>query len=135
MIRTESELRSIRDSVSLVGRLSDSLVRVGPFSLGIDGLLAWIPAVGEIYSVCAGAFILAQGARAGVGVSVLAPAAVLLGVRTLGDAVPFAGPLFADAFTAHKWAARMIVRAIDQKLGAAADQAPGDRWTRWSIPA
>ena len=44
---TQTELRSIRDSISLIGRLSDSLVRIGPFSLGVDGVLSWIPAVGE----------------------------------------------------------------------------------------
>lgn len=36
--------------------------------------------------------------------------------RTLGNAIPLAGPLFADVFTAHKWAARMIVWAIDQRI-------------------
>jgi hypothetical protein len=117
MTRTDSDLRSIRSSVSLVGRLSDNIVRIGPFSLGIDGVLSWIPAVGEIYSIGAGAFILVQGVRAGVPASVLARAAFILGLRTFGDAVPFAGPLFADVFTAHKWAANMVVRAIDQRLG------------------
>jgi hypothetical protein len=130
MIRTDSELRSIRNSVSLVGRLSDSIVRVGPFSLGIDGVLSWIPAVGEIYSLGAGAFILAQGVRAGVPVSVLARSAFVLGVRTFGDVIPFAGPLFADVFTAHKWAANMVVRAIDQRLGAPVADMGAAQWDR-----
>src|SRR5579864_3970761 len=103
MTRTDAELRSIRDSVSLVGHLSDSIVRLGPFSLGIDGVLSWIPAVGEFYSLGAGAFILVQGFRGGAPASVLAGAAFILGIRTFGDAIPFAGPLFADVFTAHKW--------------------------------
>lgn len=129
MIRSEAELRSIRDGVSLVGRLSDSIVKLGPFSLGVDGVLSWIPAVGEAYNFAAGAFILVQGARAGVPATVLARAALILGVRTLGDAVPLAGPLFADVFTAHKWAANMVVEAIDRRLGSpAAPRARGSRW-------
>lgn len=128
MTRTDAELRSIRDSVSLVGHLSDSIVRFGPFSLGIDGVLSWIPGVGEVYSLVAGAFILAQGYRAGVPASVLASAALVLGVRTLGDIVPIAGPLFADVFTAHKWAARMVVGAIDQRLGVPIVEPRGSRW-------
>jgi hypothetical protein len=116
---TEPELRSIRDSVRMVGRLSDGIIKLGPFSLGIDGVLSWIPAVGEFYSIGAGAFILVQGARAGVPASVLVQAALILGVRTLGDAIPLAGPVFSDLFTAHKWAAGMIVEAIDAQLGAA----------------
>jgi hypothetical protein len=127
MARSQSELRSIRDSVNVVGRLSDSIVRFGPFSLGIDGVLSWIPVVGEIYSLGAGAFIMVQGVRAGVPATVLARAAFILGLRTFGDAVPFAGPVFADLFTAHKWAARMIVEAIDRKLGAPAPP----RFGRW----
>jgi hypothetical protein len=136
MTPTEQDLRSIRDSVRLVGRLSDSIVRVGPFSLGIDGVLSWIPAVGEIYSLGAGAFLLVQGARAGVSASVLARAALVLGIRTFGDAVPFAGPLFADLFTAHKWAARMIVQDIDQRLGEPVQATRRPRWSgRASVAA
>lgn len=128
MTRTDAELKRIRDSVSLVGRLSDSIVRLGPFSLGIDGVLSWIPAVGEVYSLGAGAFILMQGYRAGAPASVLAQAAFILGIRTFGDVIPFAGPLFADVFTAHKWAAKMIVRAIDERLGVADSATPRARW-------
>jgi hypothetical protein len=128
MIRTDAELTSIRNSVNLIGRLSDNIVRLGPLSLGVDGVLSWIPAVGEIYSFSAGAFILVQGARAGVPASVLARAALILGARTLGDVVPLAGPVFADLFTAHKWAAGMIVAAIDRQLGA---QPAAPRRSRW----
>ena len=118
MTKSAVELRAIRDSVALAGRLSDSLVHLGPFSLGIDGVLSWIPGLGDLYSTAAGAFIVVQGARAGVSVSVLGGAAMLLGVRTLAGAVPIAGSAFADFFTAHKWAAAMVVRAIDELLGA-----------------
>jgi hypothetical protein len=119
-IKSAPELRAIRDSVALVGRLSDSLVHLGPFSLGIDGVLSWIPGLGDVYSTAAGAFIVVQGARAGVSSSVLGGAAMLLVLRTAVGAVPVAGSAFADFFTAHKWAAAMVVRAIDEKLGAEA---------------
>jgi hypothetical protein len=135
MTKTDAELRSIRDSVSLVGHLSDSIVRLGPFSLGIDGVLSWIPAVGEVYSLAAGAFILVQGARARVPVSVLALAAFILGLRTFGDVIPLAGPLFADIFTAHKWAANMIVRAIDRRLGVPVAAPRRARWDFSSVAA
>jgi hypothetical protein len=118
-MNTETELRAIRDSVAYVGRLSDSLVRLGPFSLGIDGVLSWIPGLGELYSTAAGAFIVIQGARAGAPPAVLAAAAALIFLRTTVSALPIAGALAADMFTAHKWAAAMIVRAIDRRLGEA----------------
>jgi len=124
MNRSETELRSIRDSVALVGRLSDSIVRLGPFSLGVDGVLSWIPGVGEVYSTVAGGFIVLQGARAGVPLGTLAAATALLGCRTVFSAAPIAGALFADVFTAHRWAAAMIVKAIDVRLGERSPDRP-----------
>jgi hypothetical protein len=128
MHRDDNHLRDIRDSVAFVGRMSDGILRLGPFSLGIDGVLSWVPGVGDVYSVLAGAFIVIQGARAGVPTPSLIAAAALIGVRTLAGSVPIAGSAFADLFTAHRWAAAMVVRAIDRKLGAFADADPA--WPR-----
>jgi hypothetical protein len=113
----DPDLNAIRASVERVGRLSDSILRVGPFSIGLDGVMAWVPVLGEIYSAAAGGFILIQGARAGVSGPVLLAAAAIMAFRTSVSAVPLVGPAFADVFTAHKWSARMIVAAIDRKLG------------------
>lgn len=129
------DLAAIRDSVEWVGGLSDSIVKLGPFSLGVDGILAWIPGVGELYSAVAGGFLLLQGARAGVPLHVLAACVALMGSRTVVSAVPFAGPLAADVFTAHKWSARMIARAIERRIGAdvpAADARPAGWWARFA---
>ncbi len=117
-VRTERDLERLRDSVELVGRLSDSVVRAGPLSLGLDGVLSWVPGLGELYSVAAGGFILVQGVRAGVPAPTLALAGALMLGRTAISAVPLAGPAAADLFTAHKWSARLVSRAIDRKLAA-----------------
>jgi len=117
LARSDDQLIKIRDSVALVGRLSDSIVRLGPLSLGIDGVLSWVPGLGEIYSTVAGAFIFIQGVRAGVPVPTLALAGGLMLSRTAVSAIPLAGPLAADLFTAHRWSARLVVGAIDRKLG------------------
>jgi hypothetical protein len=127
---SDAELRSIRDSVRWVGRLSDSIVRFGPFSLGVDGVLSWIPGVGEFYSTIAGGFIVLQGVRARVPLPTLAAAAALIACRTLFSAAPIAGAVFADVFTAHRWAAALIVRAIDRELGMAA---PARSWPAWAM--
>jgi len=129
VIRSDAELRQIRDSVAWVGRLSDSLVKVGPFSLGVDGVLSWIPGVGEIYSTLAGVFIVVQGARAGVPVPTLVTATALLSCRTLVSGLPIAGAAFADVFTAHRWAAAMIVKAIDRRLATGASDDVAARWS------
>lgn len=127
----EPDLHAIRRRVELAGRLSDSLIRLGPFSLGVDGILDWIPGVGEAYSLAAGAYIVGQGARAGVPVPTLAVASALMLGRTAITAVPLAGPLAADLLTSHRFAARMICTAIDRKIEAGSGQAPrGPLWRR-----
>ena len=119
----DSDLRSIRASVALVGRLSDGLLRVGPFTIGLEGVLSWIPVVGELYGSAAAAFLLIQGARARVPVSTLLVAAALMSGRTLISAIPLAGAAASDLLTAHKWAARLIVAAIDRRIAADAGRA------------
>jgi hypothetical protein len=139
MRRSDQDLRAIRNSIAAVGRLSDSLVRFGPFSLGVDGVLSWIPGVGELYSVLAGGFILVQGLRAGTPPVILLSACALLLLRTGISATPLAGAAMADLFTAHKWAASLIVAAIDRRLGdvgpgAAATGGPAP-YSRWPLRA
>lgn len=116
--RSPAELARIRDSVAIVGRLSDSLVRLGPFRLGVDGVLSWIPGLGEAYSTIAGAFIIVQGFRAGVPLHILLICAGLMASRTTVSAIPLAGPVAADLFTAHRWSAKLVVRSIDAQLPA-----------------
>ena len=121
---TVPELLKIRESVQSVGRLSDSLVHFGPFRLGVDGVLSWIPGVGEAYSLLAGGFIIAQGVRARVPAPVLLTCAALMGSRTVVSAVPLAGAVAADLFTAHRWSAKLVIQAIDKMLPVEARPAP-----------
>jgi hypothetical protein len=111
------ELQAIRQRVEQVGRLSDGLVRFGVFRLGVDGVLAWIPGVGELYSIAAGGFILYQGYRAGVSMKTLVTCLGLMLGRTTISAVPLAGAVVADLFTAHRWSAKLVLKEIDRKLG------------------
>ncbi len=125
---TPAELIKVRDSVATIGRLSDSLVRFGPFRLGLDGVLSWVPGIGELYSTGAAIFIIAQGLRARVPLHILAACAAMMGSRTVVSAVPLAGPLVADLFLAHRLSAKMVVKAIDAMLPVAERTAPRTNW-------
>jgi len=117
MAPSREDLIAIRRSVELVGRFSDGLWRIGPFRLGAEAALSWIPVVGEAYGAVAATFLIAQGLRAGVPVTVLATCAALMFGRTLISAIPVAGPLTADALALHGLSARLILKAIDARLG------------------
>jgi len=130
------DLVSIRNSVQAVGRLSDSLVRFGPFRLGIDGVLSWVPVIGELYSTAAAGFIIIQGIRARVPAHILVACAAMMGSRTVVSAVPLAGPLAADFFLAHRLSAKMVARAIDRMLPAdqRSEEPRPSWWSRVPVP-
>ena len=111
------DLIAIRRSVELVGRFSDGLLKMGPFRLGAEAALAWIPGVGEAYGAAAAFFLLIQGLRAEVPWRILVACASLMFGRTIISAIPLAGPLAADALALHGLSARLIEsRAIDRRL-------------------
>jgi len=113
--KTHQHLDDIRASVLRTRKLTDKIVGIGPFSVGIDGVLGWIPVVGLIYSVSAGAFLLLQGVRARVSLGTLAKMAGLLIADSATDLVPI--PVATDVadllFTAHKWAADALLKDME----------------------
>ncbi len=132
--RSVSELQAIRAGVARIGKLSDGILRLGPMRLGLDGILAWAPGVGEIYSAAAGTYIIVQGLRAGVSAPVLAACAALMFGRTTLSAIPLVGPLAADLLTAHRWSSRLVIAAIDRKLarlGAEPGPVQSPAWRDW----
>jgi len=115
---TPVNVASLRASVKRTRRISDKIIGVGPFTLGLDGVLAWIPGAGVAYSVAAGAFLMVQGVRAQVPARTLARMGVLLVADSLFDLIPVPlAPAVADmVFTGHKWAADALLCALDETI-------------------
>ena len=126
--RTLFEISNIRAAIARVGSLSDSIVGMGPFKIGLDGILAWVPGVGTVYSLGAAGLLIIQGMRARVPFGALLQVFILLGIRTLvtstGEAaamltmLPITIPteLAVDFFRAHKWSADILLKAIDSTV-------------------
>jgi hypothetical protein len=114
--KTQIEVHNGRAAIETIGRISDNLIGIGPFGIGLDGILAWVPGVGEIYSIGAGAALVVQGYRARVPASVLIQATMLVSIRTLSNIFPILGGVLVDFFRGHRMAAKMLVRAIDDTL-------------------
>lgn len=103
--------------------MSDRLFKVGPLKVGLDGVLTWIPGVGDAYGLGASAFLLAQAARAGASQETITRMAVLLGVDAVVGSIPVAGDIFDVVFRAHARAADVLKDEID-RLHALALPAP-----------
>ena len=58
MARSIRDIEKIWSNVEGVRKLSDRAVGVGPFGIGMDGLLTWIPWVGDVYTVGAGGWLM-----------------------------------------------------------------------------
>lgn len=100
-----------------VRHLSDDVVRVGPWSLGIDGVLAWVPVAGTVYSVGAAALLLSEAIQAGASKSTIVRMAAYLGLDTVSSGVPIVGWALDTLFTGHAFAARALQRDIEKRFG------------------
>jgi len=116
--RTQFEIDRIRASVERTRKISDKIIGIGPFSLGLDGVMTWIPVVGLIYSAGAGGFLLLQGIRVGASLSTLAKMFSMLSADALSNLVPIpvAPSAFDMLFTAHKWAADALMKEMDETV-------------------
>lgn len=126
--RSHIEVQNARNAIERLGKLSDNVVGFGPFGVGLEGVLEFIPVVGELYSLGAGGVMVLQGMRARVPFFTLVWCTILIALRTIVGAVddiPFIGLLtpfgiggdvLAGLFRAHRMSAQMMTRAIDETL-------------------
>jgi hypothetical protein len=104
-----------------IKRLSDRLIGIGPFGLGLDGVLAWVPGVGPIYSMGAGGLLLFQAMQAGASAATLARMLAYVAMDTATDAVPVAGWAFDTLFPGHLMAAKALQKDIESRHGLPAE--------------
>ena len=113
------DIARLRASIERIGRLSDNILRLGRFGIGLDGLLAWVPGLGALYSFGAGGYLLIQGWRARLPLTTLTVGVGLMSARSVVTAfgesfLPFLPvELVVDFFRAHKWTADLMLRALD----------------------
>lgn len=81
--------------------LMDEAIRIGPLSLGLDGLLGLIPGVGDGLSALMSAFIVMKAAQDGVPRATLARMVANVAIDSTLGAVPILGDLFDFLFKAN----------------------------------
>ena len=103
-----------------IKRLSDRVVGIGPLGLGLDGILAWVPVAGPVYSLGAGGLLLYEAASVGASRATLARMAVYLAADTASSGVPIIGWAVDTLFPGHLMAARALQKDLEKRFGKAA---------------
>lgn len=115
--RSIGDIEKIWSNVEGVKKLSDRAVGIGPFGIGLDGLLTWVPVVGTVYSVGAAGWLLIQATRARASPATLLRMVGYLGVDSattaVGEVVPFAPDVVDFFFPGHLMAARALQKDIE----------------------
>jgi len=109
-----------------IRKLSDRVVGFGPWGLGVDGVLAWVPVAGTAYSLGAAGLLLYDATQAGASRSTLVRMAAYLGLDTVSSGVPIVGWALDTLFTGHAFAARALQRDIERRHGRPLDVADPD---------
>jgi len=116
-----------------IKRLSDRLIGIGPFGLGLDGVLAWVPGANLVYSLGAGGLLIFEGVQAGASKATLARMGVYLAANSAMTEFPIVGWAMDTLFPGHLMAARALQKDIERRHGRpglAADPGRGWPW-RW----
>ena len=106
-------------SAETIKRLSDRLIGLGPFGLGIDGVLSWvpIPGVAALYSGAAGLMLMGHAFKAKASAATLARMAIYLVVDTSTDTIWGIGSIVDTLFPGHLMAAKALQKDIESRHG------------------
>lgn len=117
--RTIRDIEKIWSNVEGVKKLSDRAVGIGPFGIGMDGLLTWVPVLGTVYSVGAAGWLLFQATQVKAPPATLVQMLAYLGLDSATTAigeVPFLDfvPNVVDVlFPGHLMAAKALQKHIE----------------------
>lgn len=112
--RSAEEIQELLRGIERVGRLSDGLIRIGrgPFRIGLDPVLNFIPGLGPVYTSVTGLYLLIQAWRAHVPAPTLAAMWVCMAVDGVAGSIPVAGLIGDFLWRGHAKAARLAADAI-----------------------
>ncbi|RAK60718.1 DUF4112 domain-containing protein [Phenylobacterium hankyongense] len=102
-----------------IKRLSDNLIKIGPWGLGLDGVLAWVPGANLMYSVGAGGLLVFEALQAGASAYTLLRMGVYLVANSAMTEVPIVGWAMDTLFRGHLMAANALQKDIEKRHGKA----------------
>lgn len=92
--------------------LMDSSIRVGPWSVGLDGFVGLIPGIGDMAGAAVSAVIIVRAMKSGIPKSAVIRMVINVAVDSLGGAVPLIGDIFDFAFKSNIYNLQIYREAI-----------------------
>ena len=111
--RSIRDIENIWSNVEGVKKLSDRMIGIGPFGLGLDAMLTWVPVVGTVYTVGTGGWLMLQAVRAKATPATLARMGAYMAIDTATGTVPLAGDIVDTFFPGQLMAARALQKHIE----------------------
>jgi hypothetical protein len=111
--------RPVPDWVRGLTWLLDESIPVAPGRrVGVDGLVSFVPGVGDAAGLVASMVVVLAGVAAGVSLPTLTLMMVHVGIDTIVGAVPFLGAVFDLGYKANTRNLRLIERDLADRAGA-----------------
>ena len=92
--------------------LMDSSIRVGPWSVGLDGFVGLIPGIGDMAGAAVSAVIIVRAMQTGIPKSSVIRMVLNVAFDTLGGTVPLFGDIFDFAFKSNMYNLQIYREAI-----------------------
>ncbi|NEX92455.1 DUF4112 domain-containing protein [Caulobacter sp. 17J65-9] len=120
--RSLSEVEQSWSAVDGVRKVSDRVIGLGPFGIGLDGLIAMTTAgappigiaAGTVYTWGAGLFLVYHAIRAHASAWTLIRVVIYLLLDTVMGAIPFVSGILDVFFQGHLYASRAIQKEIER---------------------
>lgn len=92
--------------------LMDESIRIGPWSVGLDGFIGLIPVFGDMAGTTVSALIIARAMRSGIAKSAILRMVINVALDSLAGAVPFFGDIFDFAFKSNTYNLKIYREAL-----------------------
>ena len=90
----------------------DESIRIGRWSVGLDGFVGLIPGIGDMAGAAVSALIIARAMQSGISKSAVLRMVINVGLDSLVGAVPLFGDLFDFAFKSNSYNLKIYREAL-----------------------
>ena len=115
---------------NLIKKVSDRWVGLGPFGIGLDTFLAFVPGAGVVYGLGAGGLLIYHAVKSKASPFTIVRMAAYLAIDAGTGTVPLVGYAVDALFPGQLMAAKALQRDIEQRFGAPTDAPVKERMVK-----